>query len=275
MSTSGVTPCGIAYTVRGTGPPVLWLSGYVVAAASMDGIVRRFADRYTCITFDHRGSGKSRPPLGPLTTSRMARDAQSVLRHLDVASAHVYGTSLGGMVAQELAIQAPHRVRTLVLGGTTAGGVAAESPPAQALLRGLWRAGNAIPGRSRVGILGTVHQGWAAATHDTTSRLYRIQAPTLVVHGSRDDLVPVSNARTLASLIPSAELRILRGAGHLYLFESPTANEVVARWLDAHRNVGARGHRPRILSLHELALTPWRVASNQTLPVRRALRAVP
>jgi 3-oxoadipate enol-lactonase len=275
MKCQGVTPRGIAYTVRGTGPPVLWLSGYVVAAETMASVVSGFADRYTCITFDHRGSGRSRPPVGPMTTARMARDALSVLGDLDVDSAHVHGTSLGGMVAQELALQAPHRVRTLVLGGTTAGGVAAESPAPQALLRGLWHAREEIPGPSRIGIRGALHQGWAAATHDSTSRLNRIQVPTLVVHGSRDELVPVSNARTLAELIPGAELRVVRGAGHLFLFQSRTAKEVVARWLDAHRTIGAGGRPTSVAVLRDVTVAPWRLAADQTLPMRRAVRALP
>jgi hypothetical protein len=101
-----------------------------------------------------------------------------------------------------------------------------------------------------------VHQGWAAATHDTTSRLHHIQAPTLVLHGSRDELVPVSNARTLARLIPGADPRVVRSAGHLFLFEPRTASDVVARWLDAHRIIGVRGRRPSSFSLGGAALAP-------------------
>jgi pimeloyl-ACP methyl ester carboxylesterase len=243
-----------------------------MAADSMDGILDRFTDRYTCITFDHRGSGHSRAPLSLMTTSRMARDALAVLDHVGVNSAHVYGTSLGGMVAQELAIQAPHRVRTLILGATTAGGITSEAPPAQALLRGLWQAGKAIPGHHHVGARGALHQGWAAATHDTTARLHRIQAPTLVLHGSRDDLVPLSNAHHLARLIPGAELRVLRGAGHLFLFDSGVATRVVEDWLDSRRMVGARGRRTWLRGALDFSTSPWRLAMAQTLPTRRLLR---
>ena len=272
LRTEGITPSGLAYTVQGYGPPLLWLSGYVVSASSIDGAVREFAQRFTCITFDHRGSGLSRAPWAPMTTVGMARDALSLMRHLDVGSAHVHGSSLGGMVAQELAIRAPDRVRTLVLSGTTAGGVAAVSPPPRALLRGVWQAGKALPGQSCVGMRGAVCQGWAAATHDTTSRLHRVQAPTLVVHGDRDELVPLANARRLAELIPGAELRVVGGAGHLLQVESRAANEAIALWLDARRTVGARGRRATALSVQDVALEPWRRGIRQSLPLRRALR---
>jgi pimeloyl-ACP methyl ester carboxylesterase len=237
----------------------------------MDAVVDRFADRYTCISIDHRGSGRSRAPLTPMSTSRMARDALAVLDDVIVDSAHVYGTSLGGMVAQELAIQAPHRVRTLILGATTAGGITSQSPPAQALLRGLWEAGKAVPGHSRVGVRGALHQGWAAATHDTTSRLHRIQAPTLVLHGRRDELVPLSNAHTLARLIPGAELRVLPGAGHLFVFDSEAATRIVEDWLDSRRMVGARGRRTRLQGAMDFTIASWRIAVAQTLPTRRLL----
>ena len=273
VKSSGVTRCGIAYTVQGSGPPLLWSSGYVVPATAMDGMVRRFAGRFTCITFDHRGSGRSRSPVVPLTTARMARDALRLMRHLDVTSAHVYGVSLGGMVAQELAVRAPHRVRTLVLGSTTAGGVAVESPSPVALLREMSHAWKSGPGRSRVGVRGAVHQGWAAATHDTSSRLHRIQAPTLIIHGSRDKIVPPSDARRLADHVPGAELRVVRGAGHLFLFESRTATDLVARWLDARRNLGARGRRSLGDSVRDLTVEPWRAGIRQTLPLRRMLHA--
>ena len=270
-SLHGVTPNGIAYAVQGSGPPLLWMSGYVVAAASLAEVVRKFADRYTCVTFDHRGSGRSRPPLTPMSTCAMAQDAEGVLRHLGINSAHVYGASLGGMVAQELAIQWPHRVRTLVLGATSAGGIGTESPSVPALLAGFRQAGKAIPGPPHVTVLGAVHQGWAAATHDSTGRLHRIQAPTLVLHGSRDKLLPLSNAQTLARLIPGAELRVIRGAGHLFLFDSQTGAEAVRGWLDAHRTAAARGRPSTLTTALDLAGTPWRLAMAQTLPARRLL----
>lgn len=270
-----MTPSGIAYAVQGSGPPLLWMSGYAVAAASSRNVVARFTDRYTCIIFDHRGSGRSKASWGPVTTGGMARGAASVLRHLGVDSAHVYGASLGGMVAQELAIQAPHLVRTLILGGTTAGGITAAAPSATALLSGLWQAATTIPGGSRVGVLGPLYQGWAAATHDSTHRLQRVRVPTLVLHGSNDKLVPVANAEMLARRVPGAELRVIRGAGHLFLFDSPTATSVVRCWLDDHRTVGAHGRRSTLTPAHDLACSPWRLTMAQTLPSRRLLMARP
>jgi 3-oxoadipate enol-lactonase len=93
------TSRGIAYTVTGSGPPLLWLGGYAIAASSLKRVVQQFAQRFTCIVFDHRGSGLSRPSWGPMTTPSMAHDAVNVLHHAGFESAHVFGVSLGGMVA--------------------------------------------------------------------------------------------------------------------------------------------------------------------------------
>jgi len=88
------TSRGISYTVIGSGPPLLWLGGYAIAASSLKRVVRRFAHRFTCIVFDHRGSGSSRAPWGPMTTQSMAQDALNVLHHAGFESAHVFGVSL-------------------------------------------------------------------------------------------------------------------------------------------------------------------------------------
>jgi pimeloyl-ACP methyl ester carboxylesterase len=85
------TSRGISYTVIGSGPPLLWLGGYAIAASSLKRVVRRFAHRFTCIVFDHRGSGSSRAPWGPMTTQSMAQDALNVLHHAGFESAHVFG----------------------------------------------------------------------------------------------------------------------------------------------------------------------------------------
>ena len=140
--TSGVTKSGMSYSVVGTGPPLLWLSGFVLASSALERFVARFSDTYTCIVFDARGSGRTRPTKWWLSTSSMASDALEVLQHVGFDSTHIHGVSLGGMVAQELAIRSPQHVRTLVLGSTAAGGSATTpaSPSTIGQARGRSRA---------------------------------------------------------------------------------------------------------------------------------------
>lgn len=267
----GRTTRGVAYTVRGTGPPVLWMSGYVVPVAAFDAVTAALAGAFTVVAVDHRGSGASRIRLLPTTTGTMAADAVSVLDHLGLDSAHVVGASLGGMVAQELAITWPHRVRSLVLCSTTAGGAGAKSPPVRDILRELTRTASRVPGgRFRVRVVGTLHQAAAASSHDATRRLHRIQAPTLVLHGGRDELVPVANATWLASRIQGAELQLVRGGTHLLVLESATARRALRGWLDAHATELPVAGPPSQAA--RLVCAPYRMLLGQTLPLRRAIR---
>ncbi|MCW2777688.1 MAG: dienelactone hydrolase family protein, partial [Frankiales bacterium] len=180
---------------------------------------------------------------------------------LGIESAHVYGVSLGGMVAQELALRFPERVRGLVLGGTGAGGPRSVLPSPRAYAgfgkhaldggaRARWLGGALFSpqyrrehpqdakallrllGAHRAPLHGTVGHWWASATHDTSGRLAQVQAPTLVLHGERDALVPLANAEHLARRVPDAELAVLPGAGHAYLWEQPERSaELLLGWL--------------------------------------------
>jgi pimeloyl-ACP methyl ester carboxylesterase len=191
----------------------------------------------------------------------LAADAVRLLDALEIDSAHVYGLSMGGMIAQEMALRFPDRVRALVLGGTTHGGPRAVLPSpriATALAsRGTPVAlraelvGRALftPGfrerepalvRSYLGLLGQhrssargmVSHLTAATYHDTRARLGRITAPTLVLHGAQDELTPAANARLLAHAIPGARLELVPDAGHAYLLERPELSHALfADWL--------------------------------------------
>lgn len=220
------------------------------------------------IAYDHRGVGHSGRVESdqPFTIAELADDAAALLDVLGLESAHVLGASMGGMVAQELALRHPGRVRTLTLGCTFTGGTQAVMPDpaigqalAQALrsgdreraLRTLWEA-NVSPSFAAEPGAYEAFAGLAAALpvsarmifmqlgaiggHDTTSRLGAIAAPTLVVHGTGDQMVPVANAEVLARLIPGARLELLEGVGHGFWWEQP---ERSARLVLEHARIPA------------------------------------
>jgi pimeloyl-ACP methyl ester carboxylesterase len=207
--------------------------------------------------------------------AELAGDAARLLDAIGVESAHVYGLSMGGMVAQEMAIRFPERVRGLVIGCSTPGGPRAVLPSIREL---------GALGASTVGALREPGRPWLSAAlfsqefrrehpdevrrllrhfaahrapaygawahlmasvyHDTTSRLHLIQAPTLVMHGECDAMAPRANAELLARKIPDAEVAIVPGAGHAYGLERPQASrDLMFEWLDRRGEI-APG-RPR------------------------------
>ena len=253
---------GLHYESTGNGPPVLLVMGLGMNATGWWRTVPVLAGAgLRVLAFDNRGGGRSDRPPGPYTVAGMADDCAAVLDATGEASAHVYGISLGGMIAQELALRHPARVRSLVLGATTPGGdraVGADPEVLAFFLRraempaeeAVWasvpynygpatrveqpaRIGEDIVQRLRFPIEPEpyVAQLQAALGHDAHQRLGAISAPTLVVHGEADVMVPPGNARLLAEAIPGAELSLWPGAGHLYPTDEPRADAAVAEFL--------------------------------------------
>jgi pimeloyl-ACP methyl ester carboxylesterase len=224
--------------------PLLLITGFAITSKVFEPVRELYESRFDCIVYDHRDRLMTSMP-------ELAADAARALR--SVGSAHVYGISMGGMIAQELALRFPERVRGLVLAGTTPGGPRAFRPAVAELARGKWLFSPQFrrehPERVRELLryfeLRPSHlwaHWWATVYHDTVSRLGQVQAPTLVLHGGLDVMSPVANARLLAARIPDAELAIIPGAGHAFPLERPRESfEVMARFLD--RPIGAG--RPR------------------------------
>ena len=240
------TPDGarVRYDDRGHGEPLLLVSGQGLDAHGWDGIAESLAAHHRVLTYDQRGTGGTEAPeptaAAPWTTRLFAADAAAVLTAARVPRAHVHGVSLGGRVAQWLAVDHPHRVGALVLSATTPGdahGVprdaavdrlmasSGELSSAVALLElmasrrflaaGTWTAWAPQPmtDAARAG-----HRA-ASQAHDAWDVLPRITAPTLVLHGDDDRVNPPGKAHLLAERIPGAELAVVPGGRHAVLFE--------------------------------------------------------
>ena len=218
-------------------PPLLLLPGQANSHHWWDGLREPFAERFRTITFDYRGTGETSAPDGDWTTATFADDAVAVLDEVGVARAAVYGTSMGGRIAQRLAIDHPSRVSALVLACTTPGGPHAveRGPDVRRMLaepdRERRRA-NLLElfytdGRRTSNLLGDPGLTPQAARrhlrvsgrHDAWDGLPAIQAPTLVLHGSEDRMAPVENAALLAARIPGAQVSITDGGRHGFFDE--------------------------------------------------------
>jgi 3-oxoadipate enol-lactonase len=250
----------------GSGPAVLLIAGQGMTVNGWWATIPVLEQSFRVIAFDHRDTGRSSRVPWPYSVAEMASDAVAVLDSAHEESAHVYGISLGSLVAQEMALRHSKRVRALVLGASSAGGFAAFKPPPTSLAQTfLLRAGTmgveeaewaAVPYTyaektrrlhpERIGSdiahraesppepLGYLHQAGAVSTHDAYARLNEISAPTLVVHGERDVFIPPANAIVLAERIPGAQLQLWPDAGHMYIIDEPRADVEIARFLQRH-----------------------------------------
>ncbi|HLZ69352.1 MAG TPA: alpha/beta hydrolase [Dehalococcoidia bacterium] len=239
--------CSLAFAERGAGPPLLLLMGLGGSHRSWgEPFLTALGRGFTLFALDHRGTGGSTRGTAPYTIAQLADDAAAALQALGLARAHVLGLSMGGMVAQELALRQPARLAGLVLASTTCGGPHAVWPGADGRRRfaeglrlgeSLWPAVVADefaaanrPFLARIAFdtlaAGTppsvfAEQARAIARFSTWERLPLITAPTLVLAGDGDRLIPPANARLIASRIRGAEGAFVRGTGHCFVWEAP------------------------------------------------------
>ena len=252
------------YERRGEGPPLLAIMGMSGTYLHWgEPFLERLRESFEVIAYDHRGVGASSRLEGPITIPQLAADAAGLLRALELDSVHVLGISMGGMVAQELVLAEPGMVRTLTLGCTYCGGPGSSFGPTVAerltaamasgdrtrALRAayeinlsakaaadpeLWQRFQSIAAQRAVALQVIMAQMAACAAHDTHARLPTVSAPTLVIHGTVDELLPVENGRLIASLIPDARLEVFDDVGHLFFWEEPAASAELVR---AHARV--------------------------------------
>ena len=224
------------YVVEGTGAPLVLVGG---KTSSIEGAWWRYipalSRRLKVIAFDNRGAGQSDKPDVPYSIPLMANDAATVLRAAGETSAHWFGISLGGMILQQLALDQPHAVRSLILGATHCGGerpstaVAAVPGLADNPLRRYanlyerqfildhaeWVAEDAQH-FGKMPLHAIVRQDQAVKQHNLCDRLGEIRQPVLILHGRQDQMVPLARGEELQRGLPDARLRILDPAGHQF-----------------------------------------------------------
>jgi 3-oxoadipate enol-lactonase len=238
----------LAYELRGTGDPLLLIQGLGYGRWGWGPVTDRLAEDFLVAVFDNRGIGKSHVPPGPYSVAELADDAAAVLDAAGFERAHVLGTSLGGMIAQELALRRPDRVARLVLACTTPGGGGSHPMPARtvrlmeeasdlapdvALRRFVENALSPTASPALVDEItalrlanppdpaGWLAQAAAGAAFDRLATVGQIKAPTLLLHGTADAVVDCRNSELLAQRIPGARLELFPGSGHLFFWEEP------------------------------------------------------
>ncbi|MEX0785538.1 MAG: alpha/beta hydrolase [Dehalococcoidia bacterium] len=276
MGTVSANGIELYYEEHGAGEPLLLIMGWGGNAATWHPQLAGLAERHRVIAFDNRGVGRTSAPEGPYSITEMAADAAGLLDALGIPWAHVFGISMGGMVAQELAASHPERVGALILGCTTAGGKRAAgldrlhrdiesfrewSATGDAdlewfseFLKRLWTEEALAKSESHLQdfVLSLIRfpptphglrsQADAVSSHDIYDRLDQIRHRTLVITGDEDTLIDPQNSFILAERIAAAELRVFEGLRHAFHLEQPElVNSVIIDFIERATRDGRAG----------------------------------
>jgi len=262
MPSARVNDVDLYYESHGQGEPLLFIPGLGGHLGEIPYLIESYSRHFRFMAYDNRGCGRSEKPAGDFSIAGFADDAAALLDAIGIESSFVYGSSMGGMVAQELALRHPGRVRALILGCTTPGAVRGVQPSPETIQKMVhnqtlsgdegivagWTLGysqryidahyDEMIARSRTSSMYSapadsyLRQIMAAANHDTFDRLQEITCPVMIIHGTDDVMIPAGNAELLRQLMPHAELHLLEGMGHGYNLEAQeTADALVIDFL--------------------------------------------
>ena len=242
----------VYYELNGSGFPLLFISGLGAGTWSWEQQIPFFRRDFQVITFDNRGAGQGSAPQGPYSIEQRALDTVRLLHSLQIKELFVVGLSMEGMIAQELALLLPHRIRGLVLAATHAGGnmrIPGSQEVYDRLMDNMGMSPEEIVDKNITLLMGEstrkghpeilkayrrqqseipeqaehafVAQQAAIQGFDAAAHLKKIKAPTLLLAGDEDRLIPMDNARCMAEHIPNSRVEIMKGAGHLLHLEQP------------------------------------------------------
>ena len=268
MSTAKVGDINIYYEIHGKGEPLVLIYGYAAHSGLWFRQIPILSKKYRVIAFDNRGVGRSDKPDIPYIMAMMAGDITGLLDTTGIDTAHIFGISMGGMIAQHFALNYPQRVISLILGCTTCGGVHSIQPKPESMAalfdferlkktpeefvrqlipflfsqEFIEKNPDIVEERVAKSLEyptpphGATRQAAAMMGHDTYELLPKIKLPTLVIAGDNDRAIPLENSRILASRIPKAALVIIKGAGHEFFIEDPQeSNKIVLGFLGRHK----------------------------------------
>jgi pimeloyl-ACP methyl ester carboxylesterase len=251
----------IWWDAQGEGEPLLLIMGLGYSSDMWHRLLPALSERYRTIRFDNRGTARTGVPAGPYPVEMMAEDAVAVLDAAGADSAHVMGVSMGGFIAQEVALRHPDRVRSLILGCTGPGGAEMVAAEPAAMEMVMARTSMSPQEAAEVAIpfvyskstprekidedfairfdKPTSGEGYANQLGGVVtwpgcgSRLADLNKPTLIIHGKEDRLANPANAGVLGDLIPDAKVVLLDGASHIFFTDQPgTALDAILGFLE-------------------------------------------
>jgi len=250
MPSLRVASINMYYEIYGEGEPLLLIMGLGADLTAWSFQTPEFSKKYRVIVFDNRGAGRTDAPDAPYSIRMMADDTVGLMNALGIQQAHVLGVSMGGRIAQELAIEYPQRVKSLILAATstkmpprekhvfdTAARMLKEGVSAETHLRNLmpwtltekffenqaqvtWSINAMLANPHKQPTYAFIRQFNACAEHDTANRIGRIKAPALILVGREDLFAPVRLSEELAAQIPNAKLVVVDGGGHGFNVEA-------------------------------------------------------
>ncbi|UCE09968.1 MAG: alpha/beta hydrolase [Candidatus Thorarchaeota archaeon] len=247
-------------------PPLVLIGGWASYSWTWFRQIPAFRNRYRCVVFDNRGAGRSSKPDYPYSIEMFAEDVVGLMDALDIDRAHILGISMGGLIAQQIAISYPKRVRSLILVSTHFGGpnhvpiddktkalliaipteTISRAQATEMRFRAIFSSQFLQESKSLIESMETwanqhpaplyaqVHQSSAVGEFNSESELRNVTVPTLILHGDSDSAVPTRNGELLARTIPKSKLIILENASHFITIEKyEEVNNAVMEFIDS------------------------------------------